>query len=459
MFTYEVAKPTATMLLTEILDLETGLDVELQSFLTRDLGMVMKDRGALASRYARDPGSPWLVCALCMASVILVRTKERRFHFRHHPRAEAENKCSISTRGQLSAEQINCIKYNAAKESSAHLRLKGIIRDSLIADEQCSEPLVERVWKGMRLADRAQWRKPDVQAEINGQRLAFEVQLSTTYLTEIAGRREFYRANNGAMVWIFHSFDPSSTRTSEEDIFFLNNNNVFIVNEATLARSRVAKRMALDCWYAIPHLRGKTIIDEWVMEGVFLDQLTVNAQEQKVFFKDYDALRAELLSSVSSDTAWQAFLDFWMQHAATDSKESDEAWRALREQLNTARPDLPLPSDYRMGKFHGAVSIMLSARFGYPVGYNLPRLLNVANTAFDHYKGYLLAFGWTLREFGNEQLLADQDAKQTWQRRKKVIREGLERMDDAFRQDRSYNHVIAFLIPEIKDKLAQGREW
>jgi hypothetical protein len=46
MFKYEVAQPTATMLLTEILDLETGLDVVLQSFLTRDLGLVMKDRGS-----------------------------------------------------------------------------------------------------------------------------------------------------------------------------------------------------------------------------------------------------------------------------------------------------------------------------------------------------------------------------------------------------------------------------
>ncbi len=47
MFTYEVAQPTATMLLTEILDLETVLDVELQSFLTRDLGLVMKGRGGV----------------------------------------------------------------------------------------------------------------------------------------------------------------------------------------------------------------------------------------------------------------------------------------------------------------------------------------------------------------------------------------------------------------------------
>ncbi|MGX1126544.1 DUF7830 domain-containing protein [Pseudomonas sp. HLS-6 TE3448] len=188
MFTYKVAQPTDTMRLTEILDLETGQTVDLQSFLSRELGLVMKDRGELASRYARNPEQPWLVCEWCTTPVILVLTQERRFHFRHHPREEGRHKCSVSTRGKFSAAQINCMKYNAAQESAAHLRLKGIIRDSLIADENCSEPLVEKIWKGMPLADRAQWRKPDVQVERAGQRLAFEVQLSTTYLTEIVGR-------------------------------------------------------------------------------------------------------------------------------------------------------------------------------------------------------------------------------------------------------------------------------
>ncbi|WP_346830901.1 DUF6035 family protein [Pseudomonas abietaniphila] len=459
MFTHEVAQPTDTMLLTEILDMVTGENVDLQAFLSRELSLVIKDRAELASRYVRNPEEPWLVCQLCSAPVILVRTKGRRFHFRHHPREEAEQKCSISTRGQLSAEQINCIKYNAAKESSAHLRLKGIIRDSLIADENCTEPLVETIWKGMRLADRAQWRKPDVQVEHAGQRLAFEVQLSTTYLTEIVGRREFYRANNGGMVWVFQSFDPSTTRTSEEDIFYLNNNNVFIVNEATLERSRQAKRMAINCWYAIPHLRGKTIIDEWMMEEVFLDQLIIDPKKQKVFFRDYDALRAELESSLDISKARQAFYDFWFEHAANDCRETDAAWRTLRDKMRVAVPHLYLPMDYRMDKFHGVISLMLSARFGRPVGYNLQRLLNVANTAFDHYKEYLYAFGWTLRLCGYEQHLKEQDSKGTWLQRTKVIKKGLENHDAAFRQDPTYNRVIAFLVPEVREKLAQARDW
>lgn len=459
MFTHELAQPTDKMLLTDILDLETSTPVDLHAFLSRELGLVIKDRAELARRYARNPEQPWLVCELCTAPVILVRTKGRRFHFRHHPREEEKRNCSISTRGLLSADQINCIKYNAAKESSAHLKLKGIIRDSLIADENCTEPLVETIWKGMPIAERAKWRKPDVQVEHAGQRLAFEVQLSTTFLTEIVGRREFYRENNGGMVWVFQSFDPTTTRTAEEDIFYLNNYNVFIVNEDSLARSRQAKRMALDCWYAIPHLRGRTIINEWVMEKVFLDQLIVRTEEQTVFFKDYDALRAELESSLDSSHARQAFYEFWKEHGPNDCKESDAAWQILREKMRIAAPDVPLPMDFHTGKFHGVVSLVLSARYGYPVGYKLPRLLNVANTAFDHYKNYLLAFGWTLKAFDNEEFLAEQDSKQTWLRRKKVIREGLQNKKEIYRQDLRYNHVIAFLIPEIRDQLAQAREW
>ena len=70
------------------------------------------------------------------------------------------------------------------------------------------------------------------------QRFAFEVQLSTTFLTEIVGRREFYRVNGGAIVWVFEGFNPQENRTAEQDIFYLNNLNVFVVNERTLERSR-----------------------------------------------------------------------------------------------------------------------------------------------------------------------------------------------------------------------------
>ncbi|WP_256582755.1 DUF6035 family protein, partial [Pseudomonas sp. 1239] len=251
MRTLEYAQPTEQMKLTDVMDLDSAASIEINRFLTRELSLVIQDRAELASRFLLDRDKPWLVCQLCGAALLLVRTQHRFFHFRHHPTIEGLIPCDISTKGALSPAQITAIKYNAQKESQAHIRLKGIIRDSLIADLSCGEPQVEKVWKGQAVADRATWRKPDVQVARGNERIAFEVQLSTTFLTEIVGRREFYRANGGSMIWVFQSFDPGATKTAEEDIFFLNNLNVFIVNDQSLARSKASGRMAFDCWYAV----------------------------------------------------------------------------------------------------------------------------------------------------------------------------------------------------------------
>lgn len=401
----------------------------------------------------------WLVCRICGGAVMLVRTQERRFHFRHHVDEEGERNCPISTRGVYNADQINRMKYNAAKESSAHLRLKGIIRDSLLADESCSEPQVEKVWRGMPIAERATWRRPDVQVERDGQRLAFEVQLSTTFLTEIVGRREFYRVNGGAIIWVFQGFNPGETRTAEEDIFYLNNLNVFVVDESTLERSLKAKRMALNCWYAVPHLKGRNVVDEWIMEEIFIDQLTVDPSRQLVYFYDYLSHRASLEATLDTGTLRQDFHDFWIEHGVSEEPEADTAWQALRERMSAAIPQIQLPQSFHEGRFHGAVSIILSARYGRPVGYRLPRLINVTNTAFDYYKAFLLPFGWTLEAFNQGEILADQDTKRTWAKRRVIIRENLRNQDPAYRQDLRYNRLFAFLVPEIKDRLADARHW
>ena len=77
-----------------------------------------------------------------------------------------------------------------------------------------------------------------------GQRTKFELMLSSTFLTEAVGRRELYRTNGGVIVWAFEHFHPTETRTAEENVFYLNNLNVFIVNEAALERSHDARRAA-----------------------------------------------------------------------------------------------------------------------------------------------------------------------------------------------------------------------
>lgn len=178
--TLEYAQPTEQMKLTDVMDLDSATPIEISSFLSRELSLVIQDRAELASRFILDRDKPWLVCQLCGAALLLVRTQH--FFFTSAITQSLKGSFNATFQQRVSSAQITAIKYNAQKESQAHIRLKGIIRDSLIADRSCGEPLVEKVWTGQPVADRATWRKPDVQVVRVNDRIAFEVQLSTTFL-------------------------------------------------------------------------------------------------------------------------------------------------------------------------------------------------------------------------------------------------------------------------------------
>ncbi len=125
MRTLEYAQPTEQMKLTDVMDLDSAAPIEIGSFLTRELSLVIRDRAKLASRFLLDRDMPWLVCQLCGAALLLVRNQNRFFHFRHHPSIEGLIKCDISTKGEVSSAQPSpdhCDQVQRAKrEPGAYL--------------------------------------------------------------------------------------------------------------------------------------------------------------------------------------------------------------------------------------------------------------------------------------------------------------------------------------------------
>lgn len=445
----EFAEPTEFQLIDEVLDLDTGHPIMAGAVIARELRAVMQDRSMIVSRLNKDLDNPWLVCPYCMAAVYLVSNVDRKFFFRH--RHEDEN-CPKKSGPGLSQDIINALRYNGAKESLAHQKVKEFVRQSLLADSRFSTPQVEKVWRGM---DRKKWRKPDVQTSWNDRRFAFEIQLSTTYLNVVVERRDFYQAEGGHLVWIFQDFDPQRTRRAEEDVFFNNNTNVFVANASTLQRSREIGKFTLECWYTIPLLSEGRIQDEWRRVDVSIDELNFDLSRQRVFFFDYDAERARLNDALAEQglaALRQMFKRFWELHGGASSTEAIRAkWRALCDEFKPH--GLALPDHYTELPFNGIVSLMLSAKHGRPIGYGHRRLIQVANTAFDHYKPFLLPFGWALQAYGHNALLDEQDTKGTWRKRRKTIREQIKAKDPAFERDTDYDILISFLLPEIKAKL------
>ena len=158
--------------ITEVQNMETGDLIPAHVAIGADYGNAMALRMALKQSIAE--GSPLYTCPICGVPVYLVsRKEERRFFFRHQVE---DGRCPARTRGDMSEEEINARKYNGAKESQAHIRMKEIIAESLRCDPRFSDVKEETVLKSR---DRASWRKPDVQAIYEGRPVAFEIQLST----------------------------------------------------------------------------------------------------------------------------------------------------------------------------------------------------------------------------------------------------------------------------------------
>lgn len=448
----ELGEPTDQNTLSDLIDLDTGTQVNTVDFIRRELGLVMEDRTTMLERYVRDPEKPWLICPYCNKPVRLNCYTDRKFYFRHMHKEEGF--CTIDTRGTMTRDQMNAAKYNGAKESAAHQRLKDILAASLRADPRFSEPQVEKIWRGESFAERSVWRKPDVQSAFGDRRIAFEIQLSTTFLDVIVERGEFYRAEGASLIWLFGGFDPDRTRRAEEDIFYNNNRCVFIVNDETLERSRDAKRLALECWYQTPERFGSAIESTWRNAPIFIDDLTFDQDGKRVFFLDYDQARADLEREIAAEAEHEAksklvaeFEEFWREWAGDYSPEIRTKWQQLRLKLIEAGNETPLPMDHTVKPFNGVISIMLSAKYGKPVGYKFKTLLEVANTAYNSYKPYLLPFGHALRAYGYSDLPSQQDKSEKWDEKRASIRIGLQTAAPEYTQRTELNQLIAFLVP------------
>ncbi|WP_059410988.1 DUF6035 family protein [Cupriavidus basilensis] len=106
------------------------------------------------------------------------------------------------------------------------------LAESLRADQNVEPDSVVEDARMQSWRDRAKWRKPDVRASRNGKTLVFEAQLSTTFVSTIAARRQFYLGEGALLFWIFRDFtlSESEMRFSERDVFYNNNWNLFAID-------------------------------------------------------------------------------------------------------------------------------------------------------------------------------------------------------------------------------------
>jgi hypothetical protein len=422
----------------EVLDVQAGTFVSAGEVMGNDYARLMRLRMEVRTQMRR--GTPLYKCAICGVAVHICCSRDSsRFFFKHR---HEDGNCPAVTAGTLNQTEIDARKYNGVKESRLHLQMKEWLVRCLSADKEFSDIRTEQVWKG---AWSPQWRKPDVQAIYHGQRIAFEIQLSTTFLDVIAGRRDFYLAEGGLLFWIFARFDTDRLRMTDDDVFYNNNANAFVVNAQTLDQSLRDGAFQLECIWSVPLSNGQTsgLHRKWVR----FDELTLDAPTQRGFFFDFDAARRALQQK--EQAIGEELRDKFEQLFGSREIYGDEGranWADLKSRF--ARLGVPFvyyPRDLPFELLQG----LYSAKHGHPFASKRKLLVEAAHQVANGGR-HLRWFSQALRHYERGAQLKAEDRSGNWARKVKACRELERRSPDAFEPDRQHQELIEFLFPELR---------
>jgi hypothetical protein len=406
-------------------------------------------------------GRPRFICPHCGKGLDLISIGDKSAFFRHFHKDGA----ACEERKNLPEATLRAIKYRGARESNEHKRAKALIAASLAADPRFRDTAIEKTWRGD--IDPETLRRPDVQTWFKDLHIAFEVQLATTFLSEIVGRRRFYCENGGLLIWIVPRFQPSYRRMTDDQLLFINNSNVLIVDERTLAASQETGRLTFRCWIAMPLRSEKgTIENRWEERLVAWDDLTRDLPGQRIYAADVDAQRRNLTPLVEGlegespseryfsrlnelRSKWIAFL------LEAQRLEADMQYCLQNDLVNEGgafcapEPHDCIPSKALLASVKG----IESAYARVPVGSNFKTLIQVAHHAFDQVPASLIPFCCAVKDCGADAVLAEQDKTGKWDLRMTEIRKAIRNGDPKLDLHRADRRFLEFLYPDLEEAM------
>lgn len=425
----------------EVFQEESGTYHKASDVIGSDWGRAVQLRKAVKEAAIR--GAPLYRCAACRAPVLLHAKQDKSALWFCH-RIDPERNCPWANGAQISAEDINARKFHGLKEGRRHIDMKEYLRRSLEVDPDFSDIHVEKVWKSF---DGKSWRKPDITATFkNGLQVAFEVQLATTFHDVIVKRSMFYLNEAALLVWVFDEFDATQMVMTQQDIFYNNNRNAFVVNPDTVLQSELQQSLVMHC-----HWQSKScgehvssLIATNISTARFGD-LRVDKNLSRIYFVD-----------VEGDAFRHAFEGFWVDTKSAKSEEKMSRWANLRAE---AVPDAIQLPEYPGLMPYQLLDALYSAKVGRPVGTEHATLLQFAHHVYDKQKENCWAFLRLLQFYGRIEQLERDDATGNWRKKHQLIKTGLSKSDPTFRPNLEHQALIRLLFPEISKRSNKLEDW
>jgi hypothetical protein len=336
--------------------------------------------------------------------------------------------------------------------------MKQWLVDSLEASGDFTDIRQEGRWKG---AITGEWRQPDVSAIYRGIPIAFEAQLSTTFLDVIVGRRLFYQKANALLFWVFAKFEDDGRRLMQDDVFFNNNQNAFIVSELTRDASRTARAFMLDCVWTTPTaLPGAARLER---RRVSFNELTLDCGEQRAFFYDYAAERARVEAKEAEETkrraGWSAEFERWWLEVADRRGGLDDQQNEVNDFPKSAPVHwkdgemlLATPLQFYGPQRHlptALLNALYSVKHGWPVGICRKRFIEVGHWFVPKYPRNLLWFRQALKVWNQGSLLTAQDKTGSWAKRVREYKKEMRSDPEKYVADQQHQRLVEWLFPEL----------
>lgn len=272
--------------------------------------------------------------------------------------------------------------------------------------------------------------------------------MSTTYVNVIAERREFYLQEGGLLIWIFAHFDGGARRLTQDDVFFNNNRNAFVVTQATRDASVQQGRFMLDCIWAEPTLMGNGDLQRRV---VGFDDLTLERESQRAYYFDFDGARDALQEQARERERQrlaevrEKFETWWLDYETSDTPDY-RGWAELRRALAAERVELP---QYPNHVPRTLLNALYSAKHGRVIGWRFKTFIEVAHRVEPAHRRYLHYFRRALAAYDRADQLRAEDKSGKWALKVKHYKAQMQINDPAYTPDTSDMKLVVLLFPEI----------
>nr|VFJ60065.1 MAG: hypothetical protein BECKFW1821B_GA0114236_105326 [Candidatus Kentron sp. FW] len=441
-------------LIKDLIDLKTGEQLNADDILSQSEDKIhllrrKLKKGQLSFKKGDDSFIS-IACALCYQPVVIVGTRQQEYFFKH---GYESGDCPIKTSGRYSQEEINRMKYNGAKESIRHIELKSAISSALQGkNSACTDVQQEK-----RIASRGlskDWRKPDVQAYCEEKKLAFELQLSTTFLDVILERETFYQSEKIFMLWVFDGFTKSGSRFTEKDIYYANNRNAYVITDETRQRSRERGELVLMCHYQKPLIDGRAIVDSWVTREVTLSDLTFDQSTWRAYYFDYEKEKAQLdeqLRQQKQKSLSEQVEEYWeVRQSLSDSEryEKDKSYFAkLKVEAlisDSYTDDLSFPLELEQ-----ILNDLFCLKKRKMFAYKYSKWIELANLVLEYRKPFAGIFLKALRTYELYEEVRASDKRNVFRGKHKRITQGIKDGDPKYEQNLEFRPLFKRLFPEL----------